>query len=427
VGTIGPDFMGLSFGKELIPYFTASSTNLINRFKDLGSGVLRITGNDSFVWDPDAPLGTVKTASKADIDSLAAFLRVVGWKVIYGIALRDNDPGLAADEAAYATRSFGDSLYCLALGNEPDTFGRDWPYTRVRDKWFSLADAILAADKAPNVLFSGLDSANNTSRFSARFANDMKASNRKLTLLSQHHYRIRDTIEPTIESLLVTPDPVLTTGLPPVDSEPKLPTLKAAADSSGIPFRLTETNSAVNGGQVGVSDTYAAALWCIDLMFTVAKGGGQGVNFTTGNRSAYSPLLFLSAQLIGVRPQYYGLLFFDMAGEGKVLDASINAGGKNISIYAIQTDAGLSIMFVNKDPFQAFEVNVQFPNPVSSISAVYLTGPGLTWTAGVKLQDATISASAGLGMMAPAYSIRSKGRSATVNIPAIAAVLVKAS
>ena len=438
VGAIGPDFMGLSFGKELIPYFTASSTDLINRFKDLGSGVLRITGNDSFVWIPDAPLGTLKTASRADIDSLAAFSRAVGWKVIYGLALRDNDPGLAADEAAYATQRLGDSLYCLALGNEPDTYGVGWDYLRVRGQWFRLADAILAADKAPKALFSGLDSANNTSRFSARFADDMKASNRKLTLLSQHHYRIRDTIEQTIESLLVTPDPVLTTGLAPVDTDPKLPTLKAAADRSGIPFRLSETNSAVNGGVVGVSDTFAAALWCIDLMFTVAKGGGQGVNFTSGNRSAYSPLLFVNTQLIGVRPQYYGLRFFAMAGLGRVLETTISASGQNISAYAIDTGAGKSIMFVNKSRL-SFELALQLPNAAASMTAIYLyvdvnaltiqpaNGDTLSQKTGTRIQNGMIDVSTGLTGMSSPYIIKNNGSRATVNVPALTAVLVKAS
>ena len=100
VGTIGPDFMGLSFGKERAAYFTSSNTNLINRFKDLGFGVLRITASDTFTWEPDAALGTFGKTSKADIDSLAAFVRAVGWKVIYGIPLRDNTEIPAADEAA---------------------------------------------------------------------------------------------------------------------------------------------------------------------------------------------------------------------------------------------------------------------------------------------------------------------------------------
>jgi hypothetical protein len=439
VGTIGPDFMGLSFGKEREAYFTSSNTNLINRFKDLGSGVLRITASDTFTWEADAALGTFGKTSKADIDSLAAFVRVVGWKVIYGVPLRDNTESGAADEAAYATQRLGDSLYCIELGNEPDTYG--WDYTTFKEKWLRLNAAIRAPDKAPKALFSGPDAANNVDRYSARFADDMKALNIKLTLLSQHHYRIRATIDKTIASLLVTPDPVLTTGIPGVDPVAKLPTLKAAADRSGIPFRMTETNSAVNGGVADVSDAYASALWCIDLMFTVAKGGGQGVNFHAGGGAAYSPLRF-NGNFIdsgrGINPEYYGLRFFAMAGLGSVLETTISASGQNISAYAIDTGAGKSIMFVNKSQL-SFELALQLPSPAASMTAIYLyvdvnalttqpvNGDTLPAKIGIRIQNGMIGVSTGLTGMSSPYIIKNNGSRATVNVPALTAVLVTAS
>ena len=441
VGTVGDDFMGLSFGKERSAYFTPSNTNLVNRFRDLGSGVLRITANDDYFWTPDASLGTLQKTSKADIDSLAAFLRAVGWKVIYGIALRDNTESLAADEAVYATQSLGDSLYCFALGNESDSYGAGWDYTRVRDKWRSLNAAILASDKAPKALFSGLDAANNVDRYSARFADDLKALNIKLTLLAQHHYRMRATIEKTIASLLVTPDPVLTTGIPGVDPVAKLPTLKAAADRSGIPFRITETNSGVNGGVVDVSDTYASALWCIDLMFTIAKGGGQGVNFHAGGGAAYSPLRFTGNVIDsgrGIQPEYYGLRFFAMAGLGSVLETTISASGQNISAYAIDTGAGKSVMFVNKSGL-AFELALQMPNAAASMTATYLyvdvnalasppvNGDTLPEKIGIRIQNGMIGVSTGLVGMSSPYIIKNNGSKATINVPALTAVLVKAA
>lgn len=439
VGTIGDDFMGLSFGKERAAYFTSSNTNLIDRFKDLGSGVLRITASENFTWEADAAFGTSGKTSKADIDNLAAFLRVVGWKVIYGIPLRDNIESLAADEAAYATQRLGDSLYCFELGNEPDTFG--WDYATFKQKWLRLNAAILAAGKAPNALFSGPDAANNAERYSARFADELKASNIKLTLLTQHHYRIRSTIEKSIASLLVTPDPILTTGIPGFDPVAKLPTLKAAADRSNIPFRITETNSGVNGGVPDVSDTYASALWCIDLMFTVAKGGGQGVNFHAGGGAAYTPLRFNGSLLDatkGIQPEYYGLRFFAMAGRGSMLETTISASNQNISAYAIDTGAGKSVMFVNKSQL-SFEIALQLPAPAATITATYLyvdvnaltsppvNGDTLPAKIGIRIQNGMIGVSTGLVGMAAPYTIRSNGSSATVNVPALTAVLVKAS
>ncbi len=46
-----------------------------------------------------------------------------------------------------------------------------------------------------------------------------------------------------------------------------------AANKAGIPFRLDEAGSAWGGGSRGFSDSFACALWILDLQFTLANAG----------------------------------------------------------------------------------------------------------------------------------------------------------
>ena len=211
-------------------------------------------------------------------------------------------------------------------------------------------------------------------------------------------------------------------------SDPKLDALlvavKGAAGSISTPFRITETNSATGGGVVSVSNVYGAALWALDLIFTAAKGGASGVHFHGGAAANYTPFTFTSALLSEIRPLFYALTFSRKMGQGAVLDASINAGGMNISVYAIKTGAGFSVMFVNTEVNQSFKVDLTLPVQATSATAIQMTGPGLTSTTGIQIQGATISVTTGLGAMDADYSIPVSGQIASVYVPALSAILV---
>ena len=435
VGSVGQDFLGLSIEKARLSLsaFSTSDADLVNRFKDLGPRVLRVGGNsvDTNTWVPNGTRGTAGNISRLDVDAFAAFVKATGWKVMYGINLAQNTPAAAADEALYAYNALGSSFSCFEIGNEPDLFNntyiapdgtKTWTYATFKSKWDSLHDAIL--QKVSGAMFSGPGAANNVAKYAVAFATSMTTTQlQSFKSLSQHHYRIHASDPQTIDFLLVAPDPVLAVGS---STEPaRLPTLKAAADKINVPFRITETNSAINGGIAGVSDVYASTLWSLDLMFTIAKGGAEGLNFHTGSTSNYTPLAFNNTSLIEIRPEFYGILFFHMAGQGKVLDATISAGSNNVSVYSIQTVSGYSVVFVNKESSN-FNVALQLPSSVSRITSTYLTGPGLTSKTGINIQNATISVTNGLGAMDPKYDVLSAGQNANVYVPALTAVLVEA-
>src|SRR5437763_182619 len=122
-----------------------------------------------------------------DIDRLAAFLRGLDWRVVYGLNLADNGPDRAADEAAYVARALGPQLLAFQIGNEPDGFGR-WSAVRpagygIREflaEWQKFHAAIHA--RVPDASFAGPDVAAETG-WVAPFA-ELKPEN--LVLLTRH-------------------------------------------------------------------------------------------------------------------------------------------------------------------------------------------------------------------------------------------------
>ena len=70
---------------------------------------------------------------------------------------------------------------------------------------------------------------------------------------------------------------------------------------------MTEGNSCYHGGQPGVSDAFASALWAADYLLRVAQGGYAGVNLHGGGEGYYSPITG-EPNASKLRPEYYGML-----------------------------------------------------------------------------------------------------------------------
>ena len=83
-----------------------------------------------------------------------------------------------------------------------------------------------------------------------------------------------------------------------------------------VAFRLDETNDISCGGQAGINNTFASALWSLNELFQLARAGVDGVNVHTSQRTIGK--LFTFNQVDGtweaqVAPTYYGLLAFAQA------------------------------------------------------------------------------------------------------------------
>jgi hypothetical protein len=437
-GTIGPAFAGLSYEKSTLsePLFTAANADLLGLFRRLGSSVLRIGGSsvDRTVWAQQGAGRTAGQVAPSDVAALAAFVKAAGWQCIYGINLGGaatgaTNPALAAAEVACAVQEFGSSLLGIEIGNECDEYGSvgsffpgEWTVTQFQSLWQQYRAAILAV--SPGVAITGPASGGHEAAWTVPFGKSVGSS--QISLLTQHYYRGSGQVAGLTAESLLAPDPALISNLA---------TLKAGAESIGIPYRMAECNSYFSGGAFGISNSYASSLWVVDFLFNLVAGGASGANFQGGDDTqGYTPIADASGVVVGPRPEYYGILLFTLAGQGTLCQTAVSAGALNVSAYAVKAAAGgWNVIVVNKDPTANLQMTVSLPDAVSSATLMGMsqqsagaTGPSLQATAGVSIQGACVNVD---GSFAPAaaYTLATSGSSVQCYVPALSAVLIQAS
>src|SRR5580658_6117735 len=420
-GVIGPGFAGLSYEKSQManPFFSPQNTDAIGLFKLIGPSLLRIGGNsvDKTTWMPNGKGRTSGQVAPSDIDALAGFLNATGWQVLYGTNLATSTPALAAGEIAYAVRSLGSALYGIEIGNEPDLYAGNyfpstWGFSDYLPLWQSFASAI--RQQSPNVPLTGPVAASNISGYVAPFA---KAEGKNVILLSDHYYRGNGALATSTVKLLVSPDANIVT---------QAKAMLAVSQSVDVPYRFAETNSFYNGGAPNVSDAYASALWVIDHLFACASNGAQGINLHGGGDSTgYTPIADSNGVVVEARPEFYGVTLFTLAGQGTLQQTTINAGGLNVTAYAIQAANGaLSVIVNNKDLVQTLNVTIQLPRTAQAAQLIQMTGPSLDATTGVTIQGSAIQPD-GSFSPGPATPLQMAGSSVSCYVSPLTAVLVQ--
>jgi hypothetical protein len=428
VATIPPDFMGLGYEISSVArpgVLSATNSAYVQLVRTLGKhGVIRIGGNTadyaSYAANgspasvPESKGGSV--VNDAVLRDLGEFLRATGWNLIWALNLGNGTLQNAVDEARAVARAAGDHLLAFEIGNEPDLFsrnrhrGRDYGYEDYLREFRQYREALQKA--IPGVPLAAPDAATATD-WVTRIASEER---RDIKLLTEHYYRDgAQNPSATIDKLL-HPDPRLAT---------MLQQLKAASNSSGLPYRICETNSFYGGGRPGVSDTFASALWVLDFMFTLASAGCAGVNIETGVNqlgfiSYYSPIADDEHGQYRAAPEYYGMLAFAQAGGGRIVGSSIDTGGKNISAYATQPDPQhVCVTIINREPnYEANVVIDQQPlKPFGKVSAIRLSGPSLESKSSVSLG----------GPMAVAGAWHAEGKQGAPSAPNLKLVVARAS
>jgi hypothetical protein len=424
IGAIPPRFVGLSYEKLAMSYgyFHTSNHNLIALFRRLGAGVLRLGGGavDRLLWTSSVS-GTHAQISPTNIKNLAGFLQAAGWLCLYAVNLATSTPDLAAEEVGFAVSALGSNLLGIEIGNEPDEYGipgnyfaGNWTFQDFLNRWDLFRSAILQV--APNVPITGpaTGGGNHISTWTLPFGQAVTPS--ELTLLTQHYYRASGASSISTAAFLVSPDTQLTTDLA---------TLNLGAQQLGIPYRISECNSFSNGGAAGVSNSYASSLWVIDFLFNAALGGATGVNtHGGGNSPGYTPIADDSGAVIEVRPEYYGLLLFTLAGPGTLLETQFSAGSVDVTAYALRTaGGGLNIIVVNKDTLQNLTLTIQTNQRIQTASMQTMSGPSLAAVSGVTIQGATMNKD---GSFAPASpdTLTPSDNQTTCYIPALSAALI---
>jgi hypothetical protein len=375
---IRPDFLGLSFETPALHQraIVTQAPSLARLLQGLGGGLLRISGDsvDRTQWlpSPSAPAPWASaTLSPADLASLAALTRASGWRVVLGLDLGHPFRAAAVGEARAATATLGAALAALEIGNEPDLYTRPppepfrsqlgasalrprgWGLDAYEAESARLASALSEAGlRAP---LWGPDTA--SGRWLGGYATD---GLRRLSVLTAHLYpldrclRGRLTRGPSAYALLsrrVRAREALLIGR-----------YVAVASGRGLPLRVDETNSVACGGEPGVSDSFASALWALDVGLTAAREGAAGLNFHGGLGACsaggtilapwYSPLCTLADGQLGARPAYYALLLL-RALEGCRFVKALYRTSHNVSVYALRAPDGTLRIVVDDEDLPA--------------------------------------------------------------------------
>lgn len=428
---IPPDFIGLSYESAILAggdYFTPDNASVLGLIRRLGpDGVVRIGGNTSerTVWRPrdePAPPGSF-VITPASIDRLAAALRVLGWKLIYGLNLARGTPAEAAEEAAYVARAVGANLLAFQIGNEPDGFGR---WTAVRPATYDVAaflaewDAFHTALRArlPDARFAGPDVAMESAWVGALAAKHSAG----LVLLTRHHYADGPAGAPHVSlARLLRSGPQV---------EPVLAQLARDARTYGLPFRIAETNSVYGEGQPGVSDTLGAALWAAGLMFRIAAAGGAGVNLHTGVHNlragidkAYTPIARSPDGRYRVAAPYYGMLMFAQAARGALVPVRMAPDDADLKIDAVRApDGTLRVCAINTSLGRGARITLDLGRNFTAATLIRLAGPGADATTGITLGGAEVDP---FGNWNPAEEkMPIAGRAITFELPAASAAVL---
>ena len=423
-----PGFVGLSFGAATVAADNYAATDLAGYLRTLGpGGVIRIGGNsgDSTFWtstgEPAPAWATGGTITPADLQSLAAIVDSADWRVILAVNLKHPDPARAADEAKYAERIFGRSLLGIEIGNEPNFY-----YSDV-SAYYADFEAYAAAieQAAPGVGLTGPDPDTNHAAFLTEFAAD-EAAHPDVTEVTDHSYpaSVCGTSVATIPELLGTGSVQYETA--------NADAVVAAGRLLHVPAAMTETNSVVCAGALGVSNVFAASLWALDYTMLLAQAGVANAEFMGGTNAAgcdpYSPLCPTTGDLT-VQPMYYGMLAARLVGTGRFVSVA-NPDAADMRAYAVRDGGRLTVVLDDvQDPAgngpTTVSLNLGADYHLGRLTALTTSSSaGLSATTGITLGGQQVGPH---GSFAAPHStpVFVHGRTATVTVPAGSAAIIQ--
>jgi hypothetical protein len=448
-GRLPSDFVGLSYEMRELSAdctsggctgnFDATRGNLVTLYRNLGRSNVRIAGNQldrDTLWVPAGrqapdplPSWVADIVTANDISRLNQFLEETGWKSEVGINLAHYDPALAADEAHTLFSVLGSRLVGAECGNEPNHYAsngyRPSPYGYAEHK----ADWEACADVVGSTRIAAPDLSSPNAAIATWFDQFARAEHDRIAMMTLHNYTGATTV-----TQLLSPqvhDSELSVVAPEL----------ASAEVVGLPIRMDETNSAVGGGVLGVSDVYASALWAFDYNMVMAQAGFAGLNFHggfgicdgplfNGKFQRYTPICAadqadLDAKIYSAAPEYYGLYMATRMGTGDFLPVTLRSD-QNVTAYAVRGDDGRTrIAVIEKDPVggAAVPVSIDLGRGNGNAEVIHLTGQSLDSAAGVAVQGASVERD---GRLRPGRADHLKVRhgSATLSLATGSAVII---
>ncbi len=437
-GAVPARYLGLSFEASALGQIATYGGigDFATMLRSLGPGILRfggISADTRIAWSDRAtprPAWTASVLEAAQLGNLRTLAERSGWRVLLTVGLAHYDPAAAAREAAAAKRALGPWLAGIEVGNEPDAYAehhlrsRPWTFGRYDAEVKHYVSAI--ARVAPGIPLAGpgVSGSHVFTRWGPAVASALRPA-----ILTGHHYPLgcRQRPAPSIPRLLSANTRLL--------EAKSLDRYMKVSRASGIPFRMDEANSVSCGGQAGVSNTFASALWATGYIAQTMASGVSGINFqgNPANCLGYSAVCAPSPQrlasgALGAQPLWYALLLTSgLVGDRPVATAMTAAPRPNVTVTALISPAGaLHFVIVDEDPpgSTAAAVSLHVGAGFGAASVLAMTAPSPESTSGVRLGGRAVGGDGSWRQPSHPASVPAQHGVVTVSIPASSAALV---
>jgi hypothetical protein len=423
--------------KALNPVFE----QLLRNIAPAQRGLLRIGGDGTdWTWWPvphmARPGGVRYDLNRNWMAVAKALSASVGLRLILGVNLEADSSRVAAAEANAMLRYIGrDSIAGLEIGNEPELYG-GFP-------WYKSASGVHVRGRP-----SGYDFTNFVSDYS-RMAHAIPsaplagpstgspiwmqdlgrflAAEPRVRVATLHRYPLKHCGKHA--ATLTTGDLISRSASAGLAAS--IARYVAVARAHHVPLRIDELNAVTCGGQRGVSDTFASALWAVDALFEMARVGVSGLNFHTVPRTINE--LVSSDFAHGhwsshVHPQYYGMMMFAQAAPAGARLLRIAGGRGALRAWATRAASGaVRVVVINDAVRGAREVTVRLPVAHGIATVERLAAPSLGAKSGVTLGGQSFGSRTTTGVLSGTQrlsSVKPAGRSYSLRVAAGSAALL---
>jgi hypothetical protein len=212
----------------------------------------------------------------------------------------------------------------------------------------------------------------------------------------------------------------------------KLAPYAAIAHAHDVPLRIDEMNAVSCGGAAGVSDTFGAALWALDSLFSMARDGVDGINIHTVPGTITE---LFGVQQTGsewrsnVHPEYYGLMLFAHAAPAGSRLLRIAGGARpGLRAWATRADDGkIRVTLINKSLSVTRVLRLRVTGAAGPAKLERLLAPSIDAQDGITLGGESFGQSTSTGRLqgrSALTSIRPAHGVYVVRIPAASAAML---
>jgi len=408
---VAPGFVGMSVEFPAVRTYTGLDPSAINPvfvqlIRNLAPGqdpVVRIGGNSTdATWLPAPGVrptpGIHNTITKRWLAIIRNLAEETKARLILGLNLKLNSASeIAAEAHAYLTGIGAQHIEAFEIGNEPELYTVNPWYTTPSGK------GVFSRGRGFNFKVYAREAA----RYAAELKGDPLAGPATGSLAWLTKLPKLFSVEPDLKVVTYHTYPLIKCGTTPGNPRyPSIPDLLAPASSRGLlngaageiayahshgaTFRVDELNTVACKGQVGVSNTFAAALWVLDTLFSMARSGVDGVNLHTLPEASYRLFTFTDTSghwTADVQPEYYGLMMFNQAAPpGSRLLPITTPTTPDVRAWATKAhDGEIHVVLINDSPTDSYQVLVRPPSSVGQGLLENLTAPSVDATSGVTL------------------------------------------